>query len=148
MSLFASEEMFEIGVKYMPIKTKGGMETIRVFDEKTDKGKEEIQRYGAKILTLHTQWVSPNWKQSNELLRKCLKYDPESGRRDLDWPLYRAALLETFMRAWDATMAKDGGEAPVPCTKEFIDKLDAQVAVALVDKFLERTSVSEQDLGN
>jgi hypothetical protein len=53
--------------------------------------------------------------------------------------------MEKFMKKWDA--ADDKG-APVPCDKETINSLDATVGVALVDRFLERTSVSEEELGN
>jgi hypothetical protein len=149
MGLFAKTDLFEIPVKYVLVKSKGGVETVKVIDESTEKGKEELDNLGDRVLTLLTYWISPNWKQSNDLLRKCMKYDPESGKRDLDWALYRAFLIESFMRKWNATEeGEEGKEEPVKCSKDNVERLDAQIAVALVDRFLERTTVTEDDLGN
>jgi hypothetical protein len=149
MGVFAKTDLFEIQVQYVLVKSKGGVETIKILDETTERGKEEIEDLGDRALTLHTYWISPNWKQSNDLLRRCMKYDPESGKRELDWALYRAQLIESFMRKWDATDTdEDGNEQPVPCNRGNVERLDAQIAVALVDKFLERTTVTEDDLGN
>lgn len=145
--VFASGEYFEVFIKYVNLKTASGIEVVKVIDDSTEKGKQEVEKYGDKVQSLRTQWVSPNWKQSNELLRKCMKYDPESGKRELDWPLYRAMLIEMFMKKWDITTDEGGKEAPVPLSRENIDRLDAQVAVALVDKFIERTNVSEEEMG-
>lgn len=143
MGLFASDEQFEIKIHYISVKSKNGVETIRVLDERTEKGKDEVKSFGDKVLTLHTMWISPGWKQSNDMLRKCMRYDPESGKKELDWPLYRALILESFMKSWDA---KDDGK-PVDCSTDNIDRLDAQIAAALVDRFIDRTTVSEEDMG-
>jgi hypothetical protein len=145
--VFASGDYFEVFIKYVNLKTASGIEVVKVIDETTEKGKQEVEKYGDKIQCLRTQWVAPNWKQSNELLRKCMRYDPESGKRELDWPLYRAMLIEMFMKKWDITMTEGGKEVPVPLTRENVDRLDAQVAVSLVDKFIERTNVTEDELG-
>jgi len=147
--VFASGEYFEVAVKYVNLKTTRGIEIVKVVDDSTDEAREQAQeKYGDKIQVLRTQWISPNWKQSNELLRKCMRYDPESGKRELDWPLYRSLLIDMFMKKWDATMVDENGkEVPAPLSREYVDRLDAQVAVALVDKFIERTNVSEDELG-
>jgi len=145
--VFASGDYFEVSIKYVDLKTASGIEVIKVIDDSTEKGKADVEKYGEKIQVLRTQWSSPNWKQSNDLLRKCMRYDPESGKRELDWPLYRALLIEMFMKKWDVTTTEAGKEIPVELKRENIDRLDAQVAVALVDKFIERTNVSEDELG-
>jgi hypothetical protein len=145
--VFASGDYFEVFIRYVNLKTASGIEIVKVFDESTEKGKQDIEKYGEKVQVLKTQWVAPNWKQSNELLRKCMRYDAESGKRELDWPLYRALLIEMFMKKWDITSTEGGKEVPVPLVRENIDRLDAQIAVALVDKFIERTNVSEEELG-
>lgn len=149
MGVFAKTDLFEIEVNYALVESKGGVEIVKVIDDTTEKGKEDLDRLGDRILTLHTFWISPNWKQSNDLMRKCMAYDREVGRKELDWALYRAYLIDSFMRKWDATDTDDdGNEVQVPCTPENVERLDAQIAVALVDRFLERTTVSEEDLGN
>jgi hypothetical protein len=145
--VFASGDYFEVCVKYVILKTTSGIDVVKVIDDSTEKGKADIERYGDRVQSLRTQWLSPNWKQSNELLRKCMRYDAESGKRELDWPLYRALLIEMFMKKWDATATEGGKDVPVAVSRENIDRLDAQVAVALVDKFIERTNVSEEELG-
>lgn len=145
--VFASGDYFEVFIKYLNLKTASGIDVIKVLDDTTEKGRKEIEKYGERVQTLKTQWLAPNWKQSNELLRKCMRYDPESGKRELDWPMYRALLIEMFMKKWDVTTTENGKEVPVAVSRENIDRLDAQVAVALVDKFIERTNVSEEELG-
>jgi len=145
--VFASGDYFEVAIKYVNLKTAGGIEVVKVLDESTEKGKQDVERYGDKVDVLRTQWIAPNWRQSNDLLRKCMRYDPESGRRELDWPLYRAMLIEMFMKKWDVTVKENGKETPVELNKANIERLDAQVAVALVDKFIERTNISDEELG-
>jgi hypothetical protein len=142
MSVFAPKDLFEVQVRYVMITSKG-VDAVRVLEE-DEKGKEEIERLGDKVQVLSTMWVIPSWKESNEILRKCMKWDEYAGKKDLDWPTYRALLIETYMRNWDA---KDGDEQ-VECSKANIDRLDAQIGIALVDRFLDKTSLSDDEMGN
>lgn len=144
-ALFASDELFEISIKYIELKTKSGLMTVKVLDMKKDADKQLLEKRASDVRELSTQWVQPSWKQSNELMRKCTVFDPYVGRRDVDWPTYRALVLETYMKKWNAS--EDSGK-PIPCVKDNIDKLETTVAVALVDEFFNKTSITEEELGN
>lgn len=133
---FISEDMFAIVVKYREVENKssGRKSNVVINDKETEL------RYKDLIKEIHTQWCQLNWKQSNDLIRASTKWDHDAGQRVIDWPLYRATLLDKCMKSWDI----DG----VACDQENIAKLDPNIASALVDEFLTRTTPTEQDLGN
>ena len=133
--LFVSEDLFDIVVKYREVKTKMGVKSVSVI-----RDKDTELRYKDFVMELHTQWAAPNWKQSNDLIRQATKWDTDAGQRVIDWPLYRSTLMETCMKTWDI---KD-----VPCIKDNMAKLDPNIAAALVDEFLGRTTPTEEELGN
>jgi hypothetical protein len=135
--------MFEIVVEYAQAMLKNGLKGILVFSEKDDEGKK---RYSPDAVeAIHSQWVMPNWKQSNDILRRATKWDDEAGQRVLDWATYRSLIMENFMRMWDV---KDDQKSPVPCTRENMERLDPNIAAALVERFLSKTTITEKDLGN
>lgn len=141
---FISDNRFEVTIKYVEKETKGGLSATMVVSDK-----ETEERYKGSINEIHTQWVQPNWKESNELSRQCTRWDPIAGERLFDWNSYRIALVERYMKSWDISLKNDKGEdVPVPCTKENIDKLDPNIASALIDAFLNKTTPSEEKLGN
>ena len=138
-SPFASEERFPIVVKWSEVTTKSGATGNLII-----RDKEQEERYKGTISELQTQWVTPNWKQSSNVLASSYQSDPQTGELRFVWSLYRSLILDNFMRSWDAT-GED--EKPVPCTPENISKLDPAIAAALVEGFLAKTNVSEKDLG-
>lgn len=142
-ALFASNDMFEISIQYLEVVTKSGLKSVRVLDPKNDK--DLITRKQAEVKKLTTFWTQPSWKQSNELYRKCTRFDPEAGRRLFDPSLHQALLLESFMKKWDA--CEDSGK-PIPCDKENVDRLDPAVAVSLANEFNDRVAIDEDELGN
>lgn len=145
MSIFVSDELFEITIKYMDVKCNNGLTRCRVLNETNEKDKKIIAERPEKIKELHTFWELANFKQMYETSNKCHKFDFETGRKDLDWLLYKATVLETYMKKWDA--ADDSGK-PVQLSKENIEKLDPDVANALIDRFFDKTSITEEELGN
>jgi hypothetical protein len=136
---FVSETAFPITVKYVESKNKAGLPIIVIV-----RSKDIEQRYKDQVKTITTQWIQPNWKQSNDLIRRATKFDADAGERVLDWPLYKTIILETFMKEWDIEL---NGKL-VPCIPENIAQLDTNIASALVDEFLVKTTPSEQELGN
>ena len=137
---FVTEELFDVTVKYIELTAKSGAKVLVVV-----KTKEMEQRYGDKVMEIHTMWVQPNWKLHNDVVRQSMKLEPDLGQRVVDWNLFRQLSMETFMRAWDIKSDKD---EPVPCTKENMATLDPNIAVAMCDAFHQRTSITEQELGN
>ena len=72
-------------------------------------------------------------------------WDEFRGVRDVDFYIYRALVLERFLKVWDV---KDDKGQPVQCTPDAVARLDIQVATALVSKFLARNVPTEEDLKN
>jgi hypothetical protein len=134
--------MFDIVLEYVHAPLKNGLFGIVVLKEKDE---ETRKRYAGSIQEIHSQWVMPNWKQSNDMLRRATRWDSDAGQRVLDWPTYRSLIMENFMRMWDI---KDEQGGAVPCVKDNMERLDPNIAASLVEKFLSKTSVTEKDLGN
>lgn len=145
MSIFVSNERFEIIVKYLDVKSKSGLTRCRVIDESKKEDKELLEKHKEKVKELHTSWELANFKQMYETSSKCHKFDYESGRRELDWLLYKTMIIESYMKGWDA--ADESGK-PVACTKENIEKLDPDIANTLIDRFFDKASITEEELGN
>ncbi len=141
---FVSEERFAVVVKYVDKTLKSGLTTILVIDKQEDE-----ERYKGNINKIHTQWVQPNWKESNELSKQCTRWEPMAGERTFDWSTYRMALLEKYMKSWDiSTKGPEGSTQPIPCTPDNIGKLDPNIASALIDGFMGKTMPTDKDLGN
>lgn len=142
--LFVSDEMFEIVIKYVEKTLPNGMSTVVIVDNPEMEG-----RYEGNVKEVRTQWVQPNWIETNKLIRRATVFDQMAGRKEMDWTLYRQYLLEQYMKKWDVQApGPDGKEAPIPCTAENINKLNPSIAAALVEEFVNRTSMPEDELGN
>jgi hypothetical protein len=141
---FVSNDNFEVIIKYVEKKNKAGMSFVMIVSDK-----ETEERYKGQVKVIHTQWIQPNWKESNELARQCTKFDPIAGERLFDWGTYRSMVLERYMKSWDiVTVDANGQNIPVPCIPENINRLDPSIAGALIDGFYSRTQPSEESLGN
>jgi hypothetical protein len=147
---FVSNEQFEVVVKYVEKKSKSGLPSVMLI-----VSEEQEKRYGDSVKKISTQWCQPNWKESNQLSRECTYFDHIAGEKLFDWGMYKAKLLETYMKAWDITT--DGAEKDadgkfrqvnVPCIPEYVHKLDPSIAGALIDGFFSKTQPSEEKLGN
>jgi len=143
---FASNDRFEIAIKYVEKKLSSGLTKVIIIGNKDE---ESLERYKDQVKVIHTQWAMMNWQETNSLIRQATYFDSMAGRRELDWVMYRQLMLENCMKSWDITeKAADGKETSVPCTKENVARLDPNVATALVQDFVEKTSMSDEDLGN
>ena len=139
MSLLVTEQLFPITIKYVDVPLKNGLNGVFIIDtpEKEAKYKERLKELG-------TQWVRPSFKQMNDLIREATVTDPYKADRDLDPFIYRALVLEKFLRHWD--IQEDG--RPVPCNPENIGRLDPVVATALIDGFNKHNVPTEEFLKN
>jgi len=141
---FVSEDRFEIVVKYIEKKLASGGTSCVVVNNK-----EMEERYGAAVKQIHTQWIQPNWQETNDLIRKSTVPDPYTGQRQMDWTIYRQSLLEKYMKSWDISIpGADGKDMVVPCIPENINRLDPAIASSLVEEFVNRTTISDDELKN
>ena len=143
MSIFASDDFFEISLKYIEKTTNSGLKVPYILNPEKESDKLILQDKQDQVQTLSTQWVHLKWKEQNEIRRKCTMMGMD-GHRHVDYPMYQALILETAMRRWDI---EENGKK-IPCTKEFIGKLDPQIAIYLVEEYFLKTQITETDLGN
>lgn len=145
MSLFVSKtETFEISVKYFDVTLKSGRKTVHIINEENPRDKEWMEKHPDLVREISTIWMQPTWKQNYDLLRKCNVFDLQTGTKNTDNYLYRAACLETFMKNWDVVDEKG---AQVPINKETLEALEPSIANTLINEFLDWNAITEQDLG-
>jgi hypothetical protein len=137
-----SDDLININIRYVEKKTKGGQVVPAVIG---DDDEETAQRYGDAVRQISTMWTQPTWKENNEIRRQCSKWDPQAGGKLLDWPLYERTVLEKFMRKWD--IVDDDGN-PIPCTQDNINNLQPAIAMALLAAFWDKSTLSEEEVGN
>jgi hypothetical protein len=139
MSLLVTEQLFPITIKYVDVPLKSGLSGVFIIDTP-----EKEKKYEGKVKELSTQWIRPSFKQMNDLIREASVTDPYKPDRDLDPFIYRALVLEKFLRHWD--IQEDG--KPVPPSPDNIGRLDPVVASALIDAFNKHNVPSEEFLKN
>jgi hypothetical protein len=140
MGLLVQQKLFPITIKYVEIPLKSGRSGILIV--KTD---EQEKKYKDKIKELETQWLQPNFKETNDLIREATVYEHFKGERDIDHYLYRALVLDRFLKAWNIT--DDAGQ-PIPCNPANMALLDVSIALELIDKFNTQNLPTEADLKN
>lgn len=139
MSLLVGEQLFPITIRYIDVPLKNNLNGVFIIDT-PEKGK----KYEGKIKEMNTQWVRPGFKQMNDLIMESSVTDPYKGGKDVDPFIYRALILEKFLRHWDI---EEEGKA-IPCTPENIGKLDPIVAQALIEAFNKHNVPTEEYLKN
>jgi hypothetical protein len=136
---FVTTDLFEIKICYVEKQMKSGHTGCVVLN--TDEAK---LKYKDQVKEISTQWSSMNWRQSNDLIRKATKVDADTGIRGVDWPYYRSLLMESCLKAWDI---QGSDSKTVPCINDNIGKLDPNIASAMVEEYLAKTTPSEKELG-
>lgn len=139
MGLLVTEQLFPITIKYIEVPLKSGQSGIFVIDTP-----EKEKKYEGRIKEFNTQWIRPSFKQMNDLIKEAMVTDMFKGERELDPFIYRALLLEKFLRIWD--IQEEG--KPIPCNPENIGKLDPTVAQTLIEAFNKYNVPSEEHLKN
>jgi len=140
MSLLVSTKLFPIDIKYAEVKLKNGLDGIILV-----KGEEMEKKYEGRTKELHTQWLQPNWKEHTDIIRESMVWDAFKGERQMDFQLYRSLCIERFLKVWDII---DDAGSPVPCENKAIAQLEYNMANALIDHFISKSTPTESDLKN
>lgn len=143
--VFAACEQFDIVVKYMSVKLKSGVMSVKVFNPEDKEDQKLMEKYADRVQELNTIWEHPNFKTSNDMAKQCMVMDPYTGKREVELSTYRSTVLQTCLKGWDAC---DDDDKPVPCTIEFINKLDFNIALELTNQYFDRTTISEEEAKN
>ncbi len=128
--IFGDNETIDIELNYTLEKNKSGVTQVTIIDnEKAAKLKADPAH---KVKTLRTQWKPLTWHASNELITKATTFNHHTQQQDIDYTKFRDAKLKSCLLGWDAK--NDKGE-PIPCVESAINKLHANVALALLAKY-------------
>lgn len=140
--LFGGDNLIEFDLHYSVDKNKGGISHVKILtDDEAAKLKADAATKDS-VKTLRTGWIQMTWQAANELLRRSMTFNFQTNQNDIDFTMYRDARLKASLIQWDA---KDKTGAPVPCNEHSINKLHANVAMALLDKYDKLTSVEKDE---
>jgi len=146
MSLLSKqEEAVNIPLYYTEKKTKSGFNKVVVLDDDKAKKLMAVEDTKDQVKVLNTKWKVLTWKQQTEITKACTVYNPIEGVQDIDWFKYRDLRIKQCMVGWD--MVDDNG-VPVPLQDIAIDSLPADVVFALVMKYDEETSLTDEEEKN
>ena len=145
MSLLQKQEqLFKITLYYMEKEIDGGICNIILDDKKADKMLAD-EKQKDKVLVLNTYWKGLSWQDSNNITKASEKRGAEALPGEVD--LYRARDLrvKTLLKKWDL-LDDDGKNAPV--TSENINRLPVEVVLALLKKYDDITTLTDDELKN
>jgi hypothetical protein len=143
MDLFSGNNLIDIDVHYVVEKNKAGYPLVNVITEDRANALRADEKTKDSVKTLKTKWRPQTWQAANDLLQKATMFNFHTQQQDIDWTKYRDARLKACLVEWDAKT--DKGE-PVPCVEAYINKLHATVALALLEKYDDATSVDKEDV--
>lgn len=140
--LFGGDSLIDISVHYKSEKNKAGVSHVSVITEEEFSKLKSDEKTKDKAKVLNTKWVQQTWEAANELLKRATIYNHSTQQQDIDWTAYRHARLVACLVEWDA---KDKNGEPVPCTEFTINKLQANVALALLEHYDKATAVDSEE---
>ena len=146
MSLLG-EELVDVPMyyTYKEVANTGAKRLVILEDDKAiDMLEDEEKKDGIKIL--NTKWQSLTWKENNDLMKKTGTTNPTTGSPDIDFASFQDLRVKTCLKWWDLK-AKEEDTQPLPVSADAIDKLNANVVRALLDKFDTINSVEDEEMG-
>lgn len=137
--LFSGNSLVEIEIFYTVDKNRYNVARVEVL---TDEKAVEMQKGPdkAKVRSIKTKWKMPSWKTANDLLSQSTTFNA-MNQPDIDWTRYRDARLKASLVEWSGQDVAD-----IPCTPDNINKLHPSVAVALLEKFDQVTTIDKEEI--
>ena len=123
---------------------------LKILDEADAQKRIEEWKSGdheeneeSSIEVLNTKWKSASWVEQNNILNDTQIVNQTSGQVDIDWTKYRDLRIKTLLIDWDL----EYNNQKLPITPEFIDRLPAEVVLALYDKYQRLTVLGADEQG-
>lgn len=128
---------------YYTFKTHpdGSKQVLVLNDEKAKKMMEDPNKK-KDVFMLNTKWKPLLWRDEHEIMKICTK-STDTGMPEVDWMRVRYERVKKQLIDWDLEYEN----MKIPVTEENVGKLPSSVAWAMVNKFEERTSISQEELG-
>jgi hypothetical protein len=144
--IFSSNAKVNVDVYYSAERNAAGHLKITIIDdEKAEKLRaSDDPKVKDRVKLLRTEWRPQSWQAANELITKATVYNFQTKSQEVDWNKFRDAKIKSLMVDWDA---KDEKGEKIPCVEPNINKLNAAIALALIDKYDTITSVDREEMG-
>jgi hypothetical protein len=143
MSLL-TEELIDIRVYYTRKKTKYGSNQLIILDDSKAEKMLEDEEMRDSVEMINSKWQSLTWAAQNDLMRKTQRTGTD-GVPDFDYIAYSQLRVSKCLKDWDI---KDDAAARIEVTDNNIERMPAQIIRAMLDKYDEATSVSQEEEGN
>lgn len=140
--LFGGDNFIDIELSYSVQKNKSGAAHVTILDDTEAAKLKADEKTKDSVKTLRTKWIQQTWQAANDLLKRATVFNFQTNQSDIDWTAYRHARLVSCLVDWDA---KDKDGIAIPCTEVAINKLHANVAVALLEKYDKATSIDADE---
>jgi len=169
MSILVDSKPIEVRLRYIDVPYAGGAVGAKVFktkDEEEEWIDRENQRRSEQAMELEalkkevppnlkedakeqirelvTFWKRTSWGTQTSILDASTNIN-ELGEARTDFSKYRAMQMEKLMVGWNLK-TPDG--SPIKITPEIVSKIDFGVALALLDKYEESISSTEEEMEN
>lgn len=169
MSILVDNKPVEVKLRYVDKVYPGGAVGAKVF--KTEKEEEEwIEKENLKrsqkvmelealkqevppdlskdaksmVKELITYWKRTDWGTQTSMIDECTTVN-DFGEAKTDISKYRSLQIQKLMVAWN--LQNPSGEQ-IKITPEIVARLDFNVAIALLDKYEQAVTSSEDELEN
>lgn len=138
ISLYFVYEKTSYGaMKLRVLLDEEGKKRIDEWNKKQDKAKDEE----CPVTILNTKWKDASWAEQNKIISGSQVLNPSTNQVEANWARYRDLRVKTLLVDWD--MEYEGQKLPV--TPDFIDRLPAEIVLALFDRF-ERSSTLDAEV--
>ena len=172
MSILVDDKPIEITLRYVDRNFAGGAVGVTAFLNDTDENEwveKENRRRSEKVMelkaldkevpkalsgdakedvkSLKTFWKRMDWGTQTKILTDSQRTN-DVGEPTTDWTKYRLSQMTNLMKGWDLTAKVDGEDTVVPINEKILKRMDFNIAVALIQKYEDTTTLEEEEFEN
>jgi len=137
-----SEQKIEILLYYKIKIYENGFKKVIILEEEEALALLKDEQKKDEVILLNTSWKLLSWIEDNDMIRLSSRYMEETGMSDLDVFKYRDLKIKKCLTGWDM---KDDSGNDIRYKPDYINKLPATFAYALLRKYEETIGVDEEE---
>lgn len=137
----AEQELVSFPLFFQMKENKFGIKRLTVLEE--EKAKKVMSDPKHTVQVLNTKWKLASWEDQNKMMKQCQMTNETTGQTEIDWGKYRDMRIKSLLVGWDITLSDE----KVAVTPEYIDRLPADLVLALYEKYNEMTQITDDEMG-
>jgi len=141
----AEMELVSFPLFFQMKENKFGIKRLTVLEE--EKAKKIMSDPKHNVQVLNTKWKLASWEDQNKMMKQCQMTNDTTGQTEIDWGKYRDMRIKSLLVGWDITLGENDEKEKVAVTPEYIDKLPADLVLALYEKYNEMTQITDDEMG-